>query len=76
MTPLIGSGFPGASFFGTFSDLLLPRLLTVSLEVIVLAALVWALTRFFRVKSPRLKAFLWLLVLAKPLVGLAIGRFV
>lgn len=73
MTSLTGNAFSFGTWFESFAGLVSQRLLLVSLEVILLAGLVWAFIRLFRVRSPRLKAFLWLLVLAKPLFGLVIG---
>src|SRR5580692_4577100 len=52
---------------------LLERLFFGSLELAVLALLVLAAIRIGRIRSPRLTALLWLLVLGKPLVSLAIG---
>ncbi len=52
---------------------LLSRLFFASVEMAVLAGVVWGAVRLFRLRSPRLVSFLWLLVLAKPLVALAVG---
>ncbi len=52
---------------------LLERLFFASLELAVLALLVFAAIRIGRIRSPRLAALLWLLVLGKPLVSLAVG---
>lgn len=52
---------------------LLERLALVSLELALLAALVGALIGVLRIGTPRLRALLWLIVLAKPLLGLALG---
>lgn len=52
---------------------LLLRLLFTSLEFAALALLVGLLISIFRIRSPRLVALLWLVVLAKPLAGLVIG---
>ena len=49
------------------------RLLEVSLEVAILAGAIWILIRTFRVRSARLCSLLWILVLAKGLLGLAVG---
>lgn len=48
------------------------RLLGASLDLAVLAVLVWAAVRLLRPR-PRLAALLWVVVLAKPLVGLVAG---
>ncbi|MEN6627090.1 MAG: M56 family metallopeptidase [Candidatus Sumerlaeia bacterium] len=55
------------------SHALLTRIAMVSVELVVLAALVWALIAVFRIRTPRLCAMLWLVVLAKPILGLVIG---
>ncbi len=73
MTSLIGGELFSGPRLESFSGVVSQRLLLVSLEVILLAGLVWGLIRLFRLKSPRLKAFLWLLVIVKPLFGLVIG---
>jgi beta-lactamase regulating signal transducer with metallopeptidase domain/protocatechuate 3,4-dioxygenase beta subunit/5-hydroxyisourate hydrolase-like protein (transthyretin family) len=52
---------------------LLERLFFASLELAALAVLVYAAIRIGRIRSARLASILWLLVLAKPLVSLAIG---
>ena len=52
---------------------LLERLFFASIELAVLAVLVFAAIRVGRLRSARLASILWLLVLAKPLVSLAIG---
>ena len=52
---------------------LLTRLALVSLELAALAGVVSLLIHVLRVKTPRLRALLWLVVLAKPLLGLMIG---
>lgn len=52
---------------------LLERLFFASIELAVLAVLVFAAIRVGRIRSARLASILWLLVLAKPLVSLAIG---
>jgi len=49
------------------------RLVMVSVELAVLAAAAWALLRVFRGSSPRFRALVWLVVLAKPVAGLLIG---
>jgi beta-lactamase regulating signal transducer with metallopeptidase domain/Tfp pilus assembly protein PilF len=49
------------------------RLLLTSLEFAVLALAVAAVIFVFRLRQPRLRALLWLMVLAKPLVGLVLG---
>ena len=51
----------------------LARLTLVSIELGLLAVGVALLIRLLRVRAPRLRALLWLLVLAKPILGLAIG---
>lgn len=51
----------------------LARLVLVSLELVVLAAAVAVLIRMLRLTTPRLCALLWLVVLAKPILGLVIG---
>lgn len=55
------------------SHALLTRIAMVSVELVVLAALVWALIAVFRIRTPRLCAMLWLVVLVKPILGLVIG---
>ena len=52
---------------------LLERLFFASVELAVLAVVVYAAIRVGRIRSARLASILWLLVLAKPLVSLAIG---
>ncbi len=52
---------------------LVARLTLVSIELALLAGGVALLIRLLRVRAPRLRALLWLLVLAKPILGLAIG---
>ncbi len=52
---------------------LLTRLASTSLELLVLTAVLAALLRCWRPSSPRLVALLWLTVLAKPAVSLAVG---
>jgi len=49
------------------------RLIGSSVDLIVLAALAWGALRLLRPRSPRLVALLWLLVMVRPLVGLAVG---
>ncbi len=49
------------------------RLLLASMDVAILAVLVWGLLHVFRRCPPRLAGLLWLLVLAKPLLTLALG---
>jgi beta-lactamase regulating signal transducer with metallopeptidase domain len=56
--------------------LLSGRLLAASLELAVLAALVGISVRLGRLRSPRVLALLWLLVMVKPLVSLAAGPLV
>lgn len=51
----------------------LARLFFASVEMIVLGCLVSGFLGLRRVRSPRIRALLWLLVLAKPLVALAVG---
>ncbi len=53
--------------------LLSERLVGVSVDLAVLALLVWGALRLLRPRSPRLVALLWLLVMVRPLVGLAFG---
>src|SRR6187549_1564148 len=53
--------------------LLSERLVGVSVDLAVLAMLVWGALRLLRPRSPRLAALLWLLVMVRPLVGLAFG---
>lgn len=52
---------------------LLARLAFVSLEMVLLAGLIALLIRVLHVQTPRLRALLWLLVLAKPILGLTVG---
>ncbi|HEX9941723.1 MAG TPA: M56 family metallopeptidase [Thermoanaerobaculia bacterium] len=56
--------------------LLSGRLLAASLELAVLAALVGIGARLGRLRSPRVLALLWLLVMVKPLVSLMAGPLV
>ncbi|HEV8069827.1 MAG TPA: M56 family metallopeptidase [Planctomycetaceae bacterium] len=51
----------------------LERLFFASVEFVALAALVYVAIRVGRIRSARLAALLWLVVLAKPIVSLAIG---
>ena len=53
--------------------LLSERLVGVSVDLAVLAVLVWGALRLLRPRSPRLVALLWLLVMVRPLIGLAFG---
>lgn len=53
--------------------LLSERLVGVSVDLAVLALLVWGALRLLRPRSPRLVALLWLLVMVRPLAGLALG---
>lgn len=55
---------------------LLERLIAVSVDLAVLAALTWGGVRLLRPRSPRLVALLWLLVMIRPLAGLAVGPLV
>jgi len=52
---------------------LLARLTFVSFELALLAAAVALLMGLLRIRAPRVRALLWLLVLAKPILGLTIG---
>jgi hypothetical protein len=52
---------------------LLGRLFFASMEMAVLAGIVWLIIRIRRRMSPRLCSILWLLVMAKAFVALAIG---
>ena len=52
---------------------LLQRLFFASVEFAVLALLVFVAIHIGRLRSPRLAALLWLVVLAKPIVSLAVG---
>src|SRR6185436_9574220 len=52
---------------------LLERLFFASLELAILAVAMALVIRALRIRSPRLVALLWLLVLAKPVASLAIG---
>jgi len=56
-----------------YSNPVIERLLFASLELAVLAGLVGIGVHVARVKSARLIALLWLLVLAKPVVSLLVG---
>ncbi|MFL6203366.1 MAG: M56 family metallopeptidase [Thermoanaerobaculia bacterium] len=53
--------------------LLSERLIGTSVDLAILAALAWGALRLLRPRSPRLAALLWLLVMVRPLVGLAFG---
>src|SRR5687767_6513925 len=53
--------------------LLFERLVGVSVDLAILAVLVWGALRLLRPRSPRLVALLWLLVMVRPLIGLAVG---
>ena len=55
---------------------ILGRLFLASIEMPILAVLVWLSIRAGLVQSPRWRALLWLIVLVKPLTVLAIGSFV
>ncbi|MFA6240391.1 MAG: hypothetical protein WC655_05660, partial [Candidatus Hydrogenedentales bacterium] len=55
---------------------LLGRLFLASLEMTVLAGLVWVAIRAKLIRSARLQSFLWLLVLVKPLVVVTMGAMV
>jgi predicted metalloprotease with PDZ domain/beta-lactamase regulating signal transducer with metallopeptidase domain len=52
---------------------LLARLCFATLELLLASVLLAAVLRWRRVSSPRLVSFLWLIVLAKPIVTLAVG---
>src|SRR5680860_1089981 len=49
------------------------RLAEVSLELVIVAVAVWAFIRIFRIRSARVCSLLWVLVLAKAALGLAVG---
>lgn len=65
-----------AMLFPLADQPLLGRLLLASLEMTVLAGLVWMAIRARLVRPARLQSFLWLLVLVKPLVVVTIGALV
>jgi len=52
---------------------LLERLLIASLELVVVTAVVLAIIHVARIRSNRVVAVLWLIALAKPVVGLLVG---
>ncbi|HWN43806.1 MAG TPA: M56 family metallopeptidase [Thermoanaerobaculia bacterium] len=52
--------------------LLAERLVGVSVDLAILAVLVWGALRLLRPRSPRLVALLWLFVMIRPLIGLAL----
>ena len=52
--------------------LLSERLIGAGVDLAILAVLVWGALRLLRPRSPRLVALLWLLVMVRPLVGLAL----
>lgn len=54
-------------------NVLLERLAVASIEVTVLGAVVWIAIQCRLVRSPRVTAYCWLLVLAKAVASLAIG---
>jgi beta-lactamase regulating signal transducer with metallopeptidase domain/tetratricopeptide (TPR) repeat protein len=54
-------------------DPVVSRLFFVSLEIIIMAALAGFIVRVMRIKSMRFVALVWLLVLAKPILGLFMG---
>ena len=54
-------------------NVLIDRLFWAAIEMAIIAAVVWAVLRLFRGVSPRARALLWLLVLVKPVVVLAVG---
>ena len=58
---------------GALQNALVLRLVLVSLELLLLALGVSVVIRLFHITTPRFKAMLWLLVLAKPLLGLVLG---
>jgi beta-lactamase regulating signal transducer with metallopeptidase domain len=55
------------------SPFILPRLLAASVETTIAALLVFAISALALRRAPRLVALLWLVVLAKPLLTLAVG---
>lgn len=55
---------------------LLERLVSASLELALVAAVVTLAIWCFRIRSPRVRALLWLVVLAKPVLALAVGSLV
>jgi beta-lactamase regulating signal transducer with metallopeptidase domain len=55
------------------SNPLLARLAFVSIELALLSVGVALLICLLRIRAPRVRALLWLLVLAKPILGLTIG---
>jgi beta-lactamase regulating signal transducer with metallopeptidase domain len=55
---------------------ILNRLIAASVDLSVLAVLTWGGLRLLRPRSPRLIAVLWLLVMVRPLIGLAVGPLV
>lgn len=54
-------------------NVLVDRLFWASIEMVMLASVVWMSLRLFRGLSPRARALLWLLVIVKPLVALSVG---
>ncbi len=52
---------------------LLGRLFFASLELLLLGLAVWLVIVCFRLKAPRVTALLWLIVLVKPIITLAVG---
>jgi len=65
--------FPDAIPLLLSENPLLARLFFASIEVTVLALAVAMLIRLARIRSPRVIALLWLVVLVKPVVSLALG---
>lgn len=55
---------------------ILNRLIAASVDLSLLAVLIWGGLRLLRPRSPRLVALLWLLVMVRPLIGLAVGPLV
>ena len=68
--------FPYFMFDAFSGDTAFMKLAAISIEILVLAALVCAVIFLFRIRSPRVRSLLYLLVLAKGVVGLAIGPVV
>jgi beta-lactamase regulating signal transducer with metallopeptidase domain len=64
------------SLFFSSSSLVSSRLLAASVELAVLAAVVGLGMRLLRIRTPRIVALLWLVVMIKPLVSLCAGPLV
>ena len=65
--------FPYLLTDASMGDTMILKLGALSLEICFVALVICAAFVLFRIRSPRIKSLLFLLILAKGVVGLAIG---